>query len=202
VDICGLGKGDDGMGNGHFEPSWIWLIPCIHSAPDMGTLEQVLDNSLQVEWSKCHAQLQCWEEEVLIIQEEMRYVIIYHEWRAQWWQSQAVHWSDTDDAKLYHGVTAYAEKQAHFSEQLAWRCAEYWLPALKEQGVSPEWKKRYSVTMVVTPIQHIVSPIVAYDYDQDEEDLYEHFEGSEKINDEKGEPDNNGNISDDLDIDY
>jgi hypothetical protein len=85
ANIRGLGKDDDGVGNSQFEPSWIWLVPGIHSAPDTGTLEQTLDESLQVEWSKSQAQKQCWEEEVIIIQEEMCRVIKYHEWRAQWW---------------------------------------------------------------------------------------------------------------------
>jgi hypothetical protein len=50
ADIHDLGK--DNIGNGHFIPSWIWLVPCIHTVPDMGTLEEILDDSLQVKWSK------------------------------------------------------------------------------------------------------------------------------------------------------
>jgi hypothetical protein len=177
-DIRGPGKDDDGVGNGRFEPSWIWLIPRVHSVPDMGASEQVLDDSLQVEWSKCHARTQRWEEEVIIVQEEMRRVIAYHEWKALWWRSQVARRSDTDNSAL-HGVDAYAEKQAHLSEQLAWRCAEQWLPALKAQGVSPEWEDRYHVATVVSPgqsLEFIISDVA----DENLED-----EGTKAINDEE-----------------
>lgn len=188
VDIRGPGKDDDGVGNGRFEPSWIWLVPRVHSAPDMGSSEQVLDNSLQVEWSKSHARKQRWEEEVAIIQEEMRRVIAYHEWKAQWWRTQNARRSDTDSDRL-HGVAAYAEKQAHLSEQLAQRCAECWLPALKERGISTEWEGRYSVTTVVTPVECVVSD----DDDEDIEDL-EEFDDEERVSEQ------DGNNSDGMDL--
>jgi hypothetical protein len=38
----------------------------------MGESEEVLDDSMQVEWAKSKARKQRWEEEVLIVQEEMR----------------------------------------------------------------------------------------------------------------------------------
>lgn len=153
----------------------------------MGALEQVLDDSLQVEWSKCYARMQRWEEEVVIIEEEMCRVIAYHEWKAQWWRSQVARRSDTDKSRL-HGVDAYAEKQAHLSERLAWKYAEHWLPALKKRGLTPEWEERYRVA---TPVQHVVS-VVADDHDEDPED-----DGSEVIDVEEGEPQ-----EDDNDIDW
>jgi hypothetical protein len=190
-DIRGPGKDDDGVGNGRFEPSWIWLVARNHSAPDEGASEQVLDDSLQVEWSKSQARKDRWEEEVVIVQEEMRRVIAYHEWRARWWRSQAARRSDVDDS-LLHGVAAYAEKQAHFSEQLAWQCAAYWLPVLKEKGFSPEWEERYPLTTVVTYDRR-----VADDHDQDDEDLEDTgSEGLEEIDDEERELEEEDNISD------
>jgi hypothetical protein len=167
TDIRGPGKDDDEVGNSRFEPSWIWLVPHIHSAPDTGVSEQVLDDSLQVEWSKSQARKQRWEEEVVIIQEEMRRVITYHEWKAKWWRSQAARRTDANDTRL-HGVAAYAQKQAHLSEQLAQRCATLWLPALKERGIFPEWEEHCTVATVVTPVQCVISS-VADDHDQCEE---------------------------------
>lgn len=164
ADIRGPGKDDDGVGNGRFEPSWIWLVPRVHSAPDMGTSEQVLDDSLQVEWSKSYVRRQRWEEEVEIVQEEMRRAIKYYEWRAQWWRSQATCRSNSDDATL-HGVSAYAEKQAYLSEQLACRSALLWLPVLKEKGITPEWGERYLT--LITSIPQLASSIIT---DGDKED--------------------------------
>lgn len=152
-DIRGPGKDDGQAGSSRFEPSWIWLVRRVSSAPDMGNTEEALDDSLRVEWSRSHARKDRWEEEVLIIQEEMRRVITYHEWKAEWWRSRAMRRSGLDAATL-QGVAAYAEKQAHLSEQLAQQCAIRWVPALKEKGILPEWGERYStfVTNTVTSI--------------------------------------------------
>jgi hypothetical protein len=54
--------------------------------------------------------MQHWKEEVVLIQEEMCCLIAYHEWKAQWWQCQLAHHSDTDNSMI-HGVAAYAEKE-------------------------------------------------------------------------------------------
>jgi hypothetical protein len=83
-DIRGPGRDSDGSGNSRYEPSWIWLVPQVSSAPDMEDSELALDDSLQVEWAKSPARKERWEEEVLIIQEEMRRVIMYQHWRALW----------------------------------------------------------------------------------------------------------------------
>jgi len=144
-DIRGPGKDDTSLGNSRFEPSWIWLVPRLSSAPDMGDSEQVLNDSLEVEWSKSYARKKRWEEEVLLIQEEMRRTIVYHEWRARWWRNQRGRRSDVDATTL-HGIDAYAEKQAYLSESLASSSAVYWLPTLKSKGISPEWEARYSIT--------------------------------------------------------
>lgn len=137
-DIRGPGKEDNGTGNSRFEPSWIWLVPRVCSAPDMGDSEQVLDDSLQVEWAKVQARKERWEEEVLIIQEEMRRVIMFHEWKAQWWRHQAGRRSDAEGSVI-HGVVAYAEKQAQLCECLAQSCITTWLPALKGTDVTSDW---------------------------------------------------------------
>jgi hypothetical protein len=147
-DIRGPGRDNDGAGNGRFEPSWIWLVPRVSSAPDMGDSEAALDNSLQVEWAKCRARKERWEEEVLIIQEEMRRVIMYHQWRAQWWRDQGKRRTDTDSATL-HGIAAYAEKQARLCEHLARDCAIRWLPALKSKGITPDWAIHVPTTPAV-----------------------------------------------------
>ena len=146
-DIRGPGKEDDGSGNGRYKPSWIWLVARGPSAPDMGDSEQVLNDSLQVEWAKTQARKQHWEEEVLLVQEEMRRVVMFHEWKAQWWRSQAVRRSDVD-ASVFHGILAYAEKQAHFCECLARSCVASWLPVLKGNGPAKDWKARYSMPLV------------------------------------------------------
>ncbi len=85
---------------------------------------------------------------------------------------------------MLHSIAAYAEKQAHLSKQLAWQCAEYWLPALKERGISPKWE-HYPITKVVTPLEHVVSSVVDNVHEQGEEDLQsEDFERFEEKDDD------------------
>ena len=52
--------------------SWIWLVPHSKSEVNTNSSEQVFDEGLQVEWAKSQARKMQWEEEVQIIQEEMR----------------------------------------------------------------------------------------------------------------------------------
>jgi len=152
-DIRGPGKDDAGSGNGRFEPSWIWLVPRLPSAPDMGESEDLLNKSLQVEWARVQARKQRWEEEVLLTEEEMRRVVKFHEWKAEWWRGQAGRRSDTS-ASVIHGVTAYAEKQAYLCECLAQSCVAIWLPMLRGNAAAQDWEACYSFKPVTANLVH------------------------------------------------
>lgn len=143
-DIRGPGKDETGPGNGRFEPSWIWLVPRVPSAPGIGDSDQVLNDSLRVEWAKAQARKHRWEEEVLLIQEEMRRVVKFHEWKAGWWRTQVARRFNVD-ARVLHGVAAYAEKQAYLCECLARSCVRSWLPILKGTGAAHDWEVNYSL---------------------------------------------------------
>ena len=52
IDVCGSGKDNTAESNGQFEISWIWLVPQVSTAPDMGESEEVLDESMRIEWMK------------------------------------------------------------------------------------------------------------------------------------------------------
>ena len=43
---------------------------------------------MQVEWSKSKARAERWREEVILLSEEMRRVLVYFEWKARWWMIQ------------------------------------------------------------------------------------------------------------------
>ena len=193
TDIRGPGKDDDEAGNGCYEPSWIWLIPRSHSTPGTGTSEQVLDESLHIEWSKSYARKLRWEEEALLVQEEMRRVITYHEWSAQWWRSQAARRSNTDNATL-HGISAYAEKQAYLSSELARQSALFWLPFLKEKGIMPEWGDRYSMSCASMP------QLAFTDEDMDDDDDDDDDVGCEETEGNGEEQDLEGSDFDDVDL--
>jgi hypothetical protein len=142
MDISGPGKDPDDTSttNSRYEPSWIWLVS---QSRISGLDEEEFNDSMQIEWAKARARKMRWKEELLIIQEEMRRVIVYHGWKAEWWRDQGVLRSQGDGAVL-SGLSGYANKQASIYTRMAQRCALYWLPHLKEKGFTPEWALEYN----------------------------------------------------------
>ena len=63
-----------------------------------------------------------WQEEYVIIQEEMRRVIAWFEWKNGWWKAQAGHWEDAISDVLI-GISAYTHKQADIMQCMVMRCA-------------------------------------------------------------------------------
>jgi hypothetical protein len=126
--ISGPGKEPDETSNSRYQPSWIWLVPCVSGSRNVETTigEDEFNKSMQVEWSKARARMQRWNEELLIIKEEMRRVIVYHNWRAAWWCERSS-LREHADATILSGVSGYAHKQAAISTRMAERCAVYWL---------------------------------------------------------------------------
>ena len=137
------GKTDYGTSKGRFEMSWIWLVPQSNSEVDTNSSEQVFDEGLRVEWSKSQARKMRWEEEVQIIQEEMRRTIVYYEWKQQWWLEKNTQETNSEDM-IHHGITAYSKKQAHYCMCMAESFAIAWLPFLQSVGIKPDWEQRYN----------------------------------------------------------
>ena len=174
-DICGLGKDVDDTSHGRFEPSWIWLVPRVRSAPDMGDSEEQVNDSMRVEWAKTISRCLRWEEEVELLQEEMRRVITFFKWKAQWWRRQARRRRHRHGTcgKILHGVAAYAEKQAFFMDRLAQSSAECWLPALKAEGIAPSWEADF---IVICPESHAQVSVLSTANDDNCDDDWEEEE--------------------------
>ncbi len=68
-DIRGPGKDPDEM-NGRFVPSWIWLVPRANASATQN--EEEFNDSMRAEWAKTRARMMRWQEEQLIVEEEMR----------------------------------------------------------------------------------------------------------------------------------
>jgi hypothetical protein len=68
--------------------------------------------ALRVEWAKAKARADRWEEEVVLLDEEMRQVqLMFCEWKEAWWKEQSSHRVDLPD-ELSERLCAYAEEQA------------------------------------------------------------------------------------------
>jgi len=72
--ISGPGREPDDISNSCYQPTWIWLVPCVSGLSDMqmNIGEEEFNKGMQVEWAKAKAQMQWWNEELLLVQEEMQ----------------------------------------------------------------------------------------------------------------------------------
>ena len=144
--ISGPGRDpeDASTTNSRYEPSWIWLVQRASGPRNAETVigEDEFNETMRVEWSKVRARMRRWDEELLIIQEEMRRAIVYQQWKAAWWCERSS-LRDHPDATILSGVSGYAHKQAAISLHLAERCAVHWLPHLKGKGITPTWASEF-----------------------------------------------------------
>jgi hypothetical protein len=146
-DLRGPGRDidnpEDGKkSNGRFEPSWIWLVARLPQERGDNQTEDEFNHSMRTEWAQTRARMCRWKEELSIIQEEMRRVLAYFEWKSSWWLEQANRRTNLDSS-VKSGVVAYAHKQSTLSLRMAARCAAHWLPVIKNHGIIPSWGSKY-----------------------------------------------------------
>jgi hypothetical protein len=79
---------------------------------------------LRVEWAKSHARAQRWNEEVLLLKEEMWRTRQFLAWRAERWES-ITELSDKD-TEIMAGAIAYAHRQAAVQRALLSRFTFLW----------------------------------------------------------------------------
>ncbi|KAJ7301763.1 hypothetical protein DFH08DRAFT_978448 [Mycena albidolilacea] len=90
---------EDGM-----EMSWIWKVE-----GTTGEDKDVVDNeALRIEWAKARAKAMCYAEETDLLEEEMRRVLQFFQWRGDWWRAR--------DKALQEGHGSYALKQAAYQD--------------------------------------------------------------------------------------
>ena len=66
--------------------SWIWTMKSRTASDDDDT-----DDILRSEWAKSRARANRCKEEVLLLREEMQRVLVFLEWKSEWWlQRQGV----------------------------------------------------------------------------------------------------------------
>jgi hypothetical protein len=83
--------------------------------------------AVRVEWCKAWARSRRWTEEVMLLREEMRRVIAYHEHKAEWWKQRrngdGCQWPSADHAE---GACAYTSEHAAMHKDLIARCVLVW----------------------------------------------------------------------------
>ncbi|CAK5267151.1 unnamed protein product [Mycena citricolor] len=96
------------------KPSWIWTTALSGS---MATGSLGANEALRIEWAKTRAKAMRWREEVDLLEEEMRRVTQFMEWRAKWWTDQ-VGQRELEPGAQLEGETAYALRQADLQRRL------------------------------------------------------------------------------------
>lgn len=84
-----------------------------------------------MEWAKSKARADRWKEEIMLLEEEMRRVIEYCQWRSEWWRCQCGH-RDGLRAPLLEGLSAYAEEQASQEAAIANAFTRQWAVAREQ----------------------------------------------------------------------
>lgn len=80
---------------------------------------------MRVEWAKAKARADCWEEEVILLDEEMHRVLVFCQWKATWWLEQAP-WRKDLPPQLVEGLHAYAEEQADLEQRISLSWTAKW----------------------------------------------------------------------------
>ncbi|KAF8059257.1 hypothetical protein FPV67DRAFT_1395314, partial [Lyophyllum atratum] len=74
------------VGDGRRNMSWIWYT--VTAAEMEEDADDSLHEGIRLEWVKARARADRWREEVMLLEEEMRRVLEYCEWRASWWEKE------------------------------------------------------------------------------------------------------------------
>ena len=80
---------------------------------------------VRIEWCKARARVNRWSEEVELLLEEMRRVIEFLKWQAEWWGGRASSRS-LGSVVDQEGLTAYACRQAALRLSLATSFQHLW----------------------------------------------------------------------------
>ncbi|KAJ7209387.1 hypothetical protein B0H12DRAFT_1033950, partial [Mycena haematopus] len=112
--------------------SWIWISREERWEP--GSVS-AMNEAVRIEWAKTRARAMRWQEEVDLLEEEMRRISQFLRWRSEWWSGK-VDRRGLGEGPQREGETAYAIRQASIQATLADEFAREWeeLPGLIARG--------------------------------------------------------------------
>ena len=145
LTTSGFDEYDESMGRR--ELTWIWKSGNL-SEPGLEGQESLQDGQLffghnylcltsrkvlRIEWCRTRARVMRFEEEVELLQEEMRRTLAFLQWQSAWWQDCRDESLLVSDLLQSAGTLAYAEKQTalrlalHDQFKHLWRYVEQWV---------------------------------------------------------------------------
>jgi hypothetical protein len=158
-DNCGPGKEleEVSTSDGQYTPSWIWLSnPNVTTGdPTQSTVSpDEVNEDMWVEWAQSIARANCWEEEVILLQEEMQQVIHFLDWKSKDWASKADVRAGVVTPEVSLGLAAYAHKQASIFRNLAVQFCWHWQWKLIALSLSHDWATKFlkaQATLLINP---------------------------------------------------
>jgi hypothetical protein len=141
----GKERHEEGVGDGAYYRSWIWLsntrVPETADGivGEEGASEEDINEILRVEWTTSFARSERWKEEVELLQEEMRRVVAFLEWKSQDWLTKVGVPRGNTTPDIGSGLDAYAKKQAAIHCNLAVSFAKLWRPTLVSYNLKHSW---------------------------------------------------------------
>ena len=129
---------EQGVGDGYYAMSWIWGGSFGSEAKG-----EDINETVRHEWMTCRARADRWREELDLLQEEMRRVVAFLEWKSSSWAGRVGSRSHSVTADVQHGIDSYARKQASVYHDLAVSLANQWIPDLVKLELDISWTKSY-----------------------------------------------------------
>jgi len=128
-------------GDGRYAPSWIWTTASGMVLPGEETAaeQQEINETARHEWMTCRARADRWAEEVELLQEEMRRVLVYLEWKSTTWLQRVGIRTRSCAPDIQRGIDAYARRQAAIHREIAISFASQWVPYLNTTGCKTAW---------------------------------------------------------------
>ena len=152
-DNCGPWKEveERGVGDGRYTTSWIWRGSAgVQGATDPP--EEEVNETVRHEWTTCRARADRWREESDLLQEEMRRIITFLEWKSTWWAGKVGSRLGSITTDIQHGVDSYARRQSSIYHELAVTLGKQWIPCLVALKLDISWTESYSWASDITKL--------------------------------------------------
>ncbi|KAJ3727940.1 hypothetical protein C8R42DRAFT_572663, partial [Lentinula raphanica] len=124
-DGTALQRARTGVGEGFRETSWIWKEGGNGNLID----DHALEEFMRVEWSKSFSRVERWKEELALLEEERRRVLVSLEHEAKQWEVRQTYVgpraAKTDEIHS-EGARAYALSQAYLYREIARNFRRLW----------------------------------------------------------------------------
>ncbi|EAU89527.1 hypothetical protein CC1G_02416 [Coprinopsis cinerea okayama7 len=112
-DVRGMTIDDDEGGEGSKQLSWIWRVGSVAGGGD-----QTGTSDLRLEWCKTRARAHRWQEECVLLAEEIRRVEVTFEWEAKRWRDRAA-FQQSSESWVDPPVTEFNQHPSVYSLEVA-----------------------------------------------------------------------------------